>query len=425
MFKVIIVSTVFPYPIDNGKKVVLSGLLDFFIQSFGENNIKYILLGQQEDNDFEKYKLVKKEIISKPSVFIQIKNVIIDSLLLRKKSIQESVLYSKRIKNSLLKRLKEANPDIILYDTIRIGQFFENDPDLKDKEYLYLDDLFSIRYEKMLITLDKFSDIKLDALGNFSKFIPPSLRPIINLNFVQKLLLKLEMKLIEKRENEIVKKFKKNLLISNNEVTCLRKRTSQKNIYELKPLVKYKQSYNRNYEGSPIFIFLGALNIPHNEASIIHFIETQMDKIKKLIPDFKLLIVGKKASQKLISLCSKYSGQIEIKGYVEDLDSLFSDAAAMIIPLLFGSGVKLKTLEALSSGLPVIATDFGVEGINVKSGFNCIVENEIDKYPEIMLKLCNRDYNDKISKNARESFMGLYSKVAVFSDYSNIFQIKH
>jgi glycosyltransferase involved in cell wall biosynthesis len=422
--KVIIVSTVFPFPIDNGKKVVLSGLLDFFIQSFGKNNIKYILLGQQEDNDFGKYKLVKKEIISKPSVFIQIKNVVVDSLLLRKKSIQESVLYSKRIRNSLLRIVKEENPDIILYDTIRIGQFFENDPDLKDKEYLYLDDLFSIRYEKMLTTLNKFPDMKLDALGNYSKFIPASLRPIINLNLVQKLLLKLEMKLIEKRENEIVKEFKKNLLISNNEVACLRKRTSQKNIYELKPLVKYKQSYNRKYEGSPTFIFLGALNIPHNEASIIHFIETQMDKIKQLIPDFKLLIVGKNASQKLISLCNKYTGQIEIKGYVEDLDSLFIDAAAMIIPLLFGSGVKLKTLEALSSGLPVITTDFGVEGINVRNGFNCIVENEIDKYPEIMLELCNKDYNDKISKNARESFMELYSKEAVFSDYSNIFGIK-
>ena len=115
----------------------------------------------------------------------------------------------------------------------------------------------------------------------------------------------------------------------------------------------------RRYGGEPVFVFLGALNLPHNQFSIVHFIECQMDKIIKKMPGARLRIIGRDGSSELNKLAEKYRGSVVVEGFVEDLDAVFRESCAMVIPLLFGSGVKIKTLEAISRGLPVISTDFG------------------------------------------------------------------
>jgi glycosyltransferase involved in cell wall biosynthesis len=99
-----------------------------------------------------------------------------------------------------------------------------------------------------------------------------------------------------------------------------------------------------------------------------------------------------------------------VEGFVEDLDAVFRESCAMVMPLLLGSGVKIKTLEALSRGLPVISTDFGVEGIPVTNAFNCVIENDIDRYPQLMLDLTDLDYNGAISRKAREFYFKHYSR---------------
>ncbi|MEH7306893.1 glycosyltransferase family 4 protein, partial [Neobacillus drentensis] len=164
-------------------------------------------------------------------------------------------------------------------------------------------------------------------------------------------------------------------------------------------------------------------NIPHNDVSITQFIKTQIENIVMILPEFKLIIIGKNPSLELIELSKKYDRYIEIKGYVETLDDVFNGACGMIIPLMFGSGVKLKTLEAMAKGLPVIATDFGVEGIPVTKGVNCLVENNFDNYPDVLSKLCDVQLNEKISKEAIKFYNNYYAKDVVFRHYEDIFMI--
>lgn len=107
-------------------------------------------------------------------------------------------------------------------------------------------------------------------------------------------------------------------------------------------------------------LFWAAMGRPENERAILTFINLCFRKLIEQNRDFKLYIVGSNPSKKVIALACQ---QIIVTGFVEDPTEFFEKAEIGIVPLLEGGGVKLKTLEMLEAGLPVIATSIGAEGI--------------------------------------------------------------
>ncbi|MBD2306415.1 glycosyltransferase [Chroococcidiopsis sp. FACHB-1243] len=107
-------------------------------------------------------------------------------------------------------------------------------------------------------------------------------------------------------------------------------------------------------------LFWGAIGRPENEQAILTFVEQCFKKLVQHDRDFKLYIVGSNPSQKVLALACK---QIIVTGFVEDPTEFFEKAEIGIVPLFKGGGIKLKTLEMLEAGLPVIATTVGAEGI--------------------------------------------------------------
>lgn len=412
--KVLIISSIFPYPKDNGKKIILSSIVEYFLEKYGEESVTYIVVGSfvEEQKNFLTISL------RKPNLSEQLYNLINYTLIKRMKSIQESMLFSQNIKEKLYDYLKKGKYDLVIYDTVRIAQYFEKDLGITIREVLYLDDLFSIRYEKMLEAIQRYPNVKFNSLGNFTKFLPSFARSITDVKCFNKMLLNFEKELIYNREIDMARRFRNCLLISEEEANILKQRSNQEGIYSIKPVLKTK-NIKRNYDGNGRFIFLGSLNIPHNDVSIRNFIEQNIDFIMNT-PNVFIDIIGKNPTKELINLAQEYP-KIRLHGYIENLEEIFANSCAMLVPLLFGSGVKLKTLEAFSMGLPVISTDFGIEGINLKTGKECIVENDIKKYQEHMLRLMDKSYNEQISKNSKLFFETHYSKDSIYKEYDILF----
>jgi glycosyltransferase involved in cell wall biosynthesis len=331
------------------------------------------------------------------------------------------MLFSTGIRKKITEIIDSYQPELIIADTLRTGQFIEDYDKSHATKILYMDDLFSIRYKKMISVIETYRHVHTNPLGSFSRFVPKYFGKIAEIKWFQKKLLAFESRVIEKRERQIVNYFHKSLLINKNEVEHLKQQTNRSNIYEIRPLLNQTSSSSRRYRGSKDFIFLGALDLPQNDISLIYFIESQIDNIIKQIPEFKLRIIGKNPSAKLLSLSVKYKDYIVLEGYVEDLSELFETCCAQIIPLLFGSGVKLKTLEAFSLGLPVISTEYGVEGINVQNRIHCIIENNLGQFPEIMREVCDCELNLSLSNNSKKLFAEQYSKQTVFELYDRLF----
>ncbi len=424
MTKVVFVSAILPYPIDAGKKVVVSGILSYLVERYGSDNVTYVLLGGSTTEALQKADMPCKCLVfGQPRLLTRLWNSLWFVTMKRTKSIQESMLYSAKLGRNLRTTLDKIGPDLVVCDTFRTGQFFET-PHRPDSKYvLYMDDLFSIRYERMLGVLSRFPNAQLNVLGNFSRFVPAPLRLLARTRAAQKLLLRLEQRLVEKRERDCVRWFDTSLLINEQEAEHLRKETGLPSIQTVKPLfANTVTNSGRDYDGEPEFVFLGDLSLPHNRFSIGYFIENQMGRVLEEMPDSRLRIVGKGADSDLLQLAEKYGRSVTIEGFVENLEEVFDTSCAMVAPLLFGSGVKIKTLEALSRGLPILSTSYGVEGVRVTNGVNCLVEENVERYPQLMAALTDVDYNQSISRGAQKLYRESYDKKQVSREYALLFK---
>lgn len=118
-------------------------------------------------------------------------------------------------------------------------------------------------------------------------------------------------------------------------------------------------------------VFLGAMNYQPNEDAALYFAESILPLIRERLPGVRLVVAGKSPSPQLRAL---HNGRdLLVTGYVEDKNQLFTSCTAFVVPLRIGGGTRLKILEAMAFGKPVVSTTLGCEGINVTSGENILV----------------------------------------------------
>lgn len=109
-------------------------------------------------------------------------------------------------------------------------------------------------------------------------------------------------------------------------------------------------------------LFVGSLDYDPNNEGLSWFLNSILPLIKI---EVKLKIVGSgNASVELINLLRK-TQNVELLGFVEDLDNHYIESDLVVIPLLSGSGTRLKALEAMNYHCAIVSTSKGVEGIKI------------------------------------------------------------
>jgi len=123
-------------------------------------------------------------------------------------------------------------------------------------------------------------------------------------------------------------------------------------------------------------LFIGAMNRVENEDGILWFINEIFMPVRRKLGVGLLYVVGAKPSKRVLRYQCSF---IEVTGYVEDPSSYFESASCAVVPLRSGAGIKIKTLEMIEAGIPVITTDIGAEGIDI-SGKDVAIANSIDAF---------------------------------------------
>lgn len=110
-------------------------------------------------------------------------------------------------------------------------------------------------------------------------------------------------------------------------------------------------------------LFIGTLSWEPNVQGLLWFIKEVWPKLRKSEPDVVLYLVGDKADHRL----KKYANaeNIVFCGFIEDLEGYFQKSRLAIVPLQFGSGMKVKVLDFMYRGLPLVTTSVGAEGIEL------------------------------------------------------------
>lgn len=415
---VAIISAVNPYPTDAGKKVVLAGFLEYLAQRLGKRNVHYLMVGGTDDRGFS----VQLHSLPKPSTVAALGNVVTRSLTGRA-SLQESMLCSAEVRTAIHRTLECLRPTLEIYDTVRMAQYAPRDS--SGRQICYLDDLFSRRYGTMLDAADRYPDVEIQPLNSFAAHVPSLFHPVANHAASQRLLLHLERHLVRQSEDRTVHRFATSLLMNEQEAHLLRQRAGAdtRRVQAIPPLIGGTSSAVRQYQGTPEFVFIGQLSMPHNEDGLRAFLTNVWPLVLSARSNAQLTVVGRNPRPPLTRLLARHADSVTMAGFIPDLSQLLASAAAMISPLRFGSGIKLKVIEALRAGTPVVATTAGAEGVVAGADRGALVSDDDTEFAQFLLSTTEVTRNNELSAAASEHFARCYSRDAVFASYDAAFAL--
>ncbi len=156
-------------------------------------------------------------------------------------------------------------------------------------------------------------------------------------------------------------------------------------------------------------LFVGTFAHPPNVDAVLWLVNEIFPIVLKRYPDARLRIIGKHPPGELRDHALKQP-QVEIHGFVDDIESFLLRASLFVAPLRFGGGVKVKILHAMAHGLPVVTTRIGKEGIDGLTPDHLAIAGTTDEIAgEIMLLLGDPSRAERMGMNGRELMRTTYS----------------
>lgn len=148
-------------------------------------------------------------------------------------------------------------------------------------------------------------------------------------------------------------------------------------------------------------LHIGTMYWPPNIDGILWFIRDIYPHIRAKHPHIIFDVVGARPPQEIIDLGGNGSG-INVTGYVPDPMPYRQQAGVMVVPLRAGGGMRVKILEALAQGLPIVSTTLGCEGIAVTHGQNILIADPPHEFATAVLHLLdNPETAAQLGQNGR------------------------
>ena len=269
----------------------------------------------------------------------------------------------------------------------------------------YIQNLINNNSYKAIIFESIFSTIYLNKL-KFNKNSKLILRAhnieheiwfnLSNKNPLKKIMFYLLGLQIKKMELNIPKFLDYIFTISKNDFTFFKKIFPDKT--EHIP-VFFKTKKIKKKKISKSIVHLGSMDWKPNIEGVEWFIKNVIPKINKN-DKFKIYIAGKKMPKKYLN--GKFKNTL-VTGKVENALDYISNKEILFVPIFSGSGIRIKILEAMAIGIPVISTQKGAQGIPYKDGHDIIIANSAEEFYEFICLLTkNRELAIKVGKNGKK-----------------------
>lgn len=171
----------------------------------------------------------------------------------------------------------------------------------------------------------------------------------------------------------------------------------------------------------PVMLFVGALDYPPNQDAAICICREILPLLQKYSKNIKILIVGRKPSAEILNLRSQ---SVEVHGDVPEVEPFYKRASVAIVPLRAGSGSRLKILEAMALGRPVVSTSKGAEGLEIDPGRDFMLANDPSAFAESIRNLLDdRDLYERIAARARKTVEQKYDWTEAARKMTRIYEM--
>jgi glycosyltransferase involved in cell wall biosynthesis len=129
-------------------------------------------------------------------------------------------------------------------------------------------------------------------------------------------------------------------------------------------------------------IFTGSFRYFANHDAMTWFLQEVYPRIQARAPDVWVTITGDNAGLPLPP-----ADNVALTGFVDDVRPLIASAWVSLVPIRVGGGTRLKILEAMALGTPVVATSKGAEGLDAKHGEHLLIADSPEAFAEAVIRL--------------------------------------
>ncbi len=173
------------------------------------------------------------------------------------------------------------------------------------------------------------------------------------------------------------------------------------------PIVKPQMEFERR-RGA---LFIGGFAHGPNLDGMVWFLDEIWPRVRLLLPDFKLHVVGAEPPQELTR---RAGAGVQIHGYVADVSALFERVRMSIAPLRYGAGLKGKVHQSLALGVPCVATPVAAEGLGLMPDLHAVLAESANSFAEGVLRLhSDRDLWQRLSVEGQAHVARYFSDEAL------------
>jgi O-antigen biosynthesis protein len=148
-------------------------------------------------------------------------------------------------------------------------------------------------------------------------------------------------------------------------------------------------------------LFLGGFRHPPNQEALEWFTRDVLPRVLARKPEARLIVVGSDPPPR--HSLPHLPDAVELRGFVEDVLEPLARYSVFVCPILSGSGVRVKLLEAFSAGIPVVSTSIGAEGLASEDGQICAIADDPAAFADRVVELLDNPRKaDALAARARE-----------------------
>lgn len=259
-------------------------------------------------------------------------------------------------------------------------------------DHIYCQLIRTVKYVKEQTAIPKTIDY-MDALSIGME------RRIENSSWYLRPFLRLESNRLKKYENEVFDWFDSKIIISEQDKILIDHSKNDE-------IIVIPNGVDTDYF-QPLFlqkeydlVFTGNMNYPPNISSAVFLAKKILPLVHEKYPDTKLLISGIDPASQVLALQSE---NITVSGWIKDIRESYAKSKVFIAPMLIGTGLQNKLLEAMAMQLPCITSELANNALGAENGKNILIGNDPEEYAKhIFYLLENKEISEKIAQKGFE-----------------------
>jgi glycosyltransferase involved in cell wall biosynthesis len=188
--------------------------------------------------------------------------------------------------------------------------------------------------------------------------------------------------LLRNLENRLLRDCDTHTVCSEREQQALLQRGFNRNIEVIPNGVDWPSLASLPDDDTPRrnLIFVGAMDYHANVDAVLYFAREIWPSLRQRRPDLNFVIVGSKPAAAILALAEQPG--ISVTGAVPDVKPYYQNALAALVPIRIAGGTRLKILEAMAAGVPVVSTPLGAEGLPVTHGKDILLAQTDARFME-------------------------------------------